>query len=62
MDIKKSTANKLRKGMLLRDFTYQSIADKCEVKRETVRMWVKNRRIPDKYVRKVEYLTGIEIR
>ena len=62
MDIKKSTANKLRKGMMLREFTYKDVGDLCGVERETVRMWVKNQRIPDKYLVDVFVSTGIELK
>ena len=63
MDISKRTANALKKGMMLRKFTYSDLGEYCKVSGEAVRQWVAiHQRIPDKHVEKVQAFTGIEIK
>ena len=62
MKITKRTANAIKKGMMLRKFTYSDIAAICDgISREAVRQWMDRQSIPDKYVERVQTFTGIKI-
>lgn len=63
MKITKRIANALRRGMMLRKFSYSDIARECDdISREAVRQWVANQSIPDKHVGTVENITGIKVK
>jgi len=63
MKISKRTANAIRRGMMLRKYTYAGIARECGYEhREVVRQWVLNLSIPDSHIQKVASITGVTIK
>jgi len=62
MKLSKRAVSKLKRGMMLREFTFKDIAEAVDLKPAAISLWIRRESIPDKHIKGVELATGLTIK